>query len=173
MNQTRCVVESGTSCARCLRLGRICDAPSVVKRYLESHLAQVQRPGMNSYSLPDSAPITPDPVCRVSEGPGLNSNSSSYSVPGTPDPSTTRGPRKSSNLPSVSSAVPLATVTIAPASRLSNKKFVVPDDQEPPSKRCRTGGHILDDKDRLEGVSSEDMEQLLKMYVTFFSQQAR
>lgn len=110
-------------------------------------------------------PRSDDSVRRFGHGTGLSSYSSPYTETVTPDPSTTRGPQRSPNLPSVPSATPLATVVDKTPS-VSNNKYIVSNNHQPPPKRRRIGGHVLGDRNGSDELSSErDMEQLFEMYV--------
>ena len=167
----KCVGAADPPCERCIKAGRKCE-------FLQPGQTLPAQPRRRPKSQSDQAPRGRDAHAGDhSHGAALNrhrldshlnhgSASSSYNTPSwtpiTPEPSTHGPAKKASELPSVYSASPLATVaggsnSIAPSSN-------VVDNQQPPSKRRRTGGHASEPGDGTqEDISERDMEQLLEL----------
>lgn len=176
----KCVVESGSSCARCLKAGRQCEFPqpgqTLPSQPRRRPRPQPQRIPETASHVPNSSagvgdvaavnrPHNDDLVRPYSHGLFQNSYNAPSWTPITPEASTTGGAKKSSELPSVHSASPLATIVDETRSASNNN---VSDNKQLPLKRRRTGGHILGAGNGLEEpISERDMEQLVEMCVSF------
>ena len=181
----KCVVEDGSSCARCLKAGRQCEYPQPgqilqpqTRRRPRSQPQQIHNSvgQMSSTRVGDAAavnrPRNDDQTRPYSHGLLSNSYNAPSWTPTTPEPSTSGGVNKSSELRSVYSASPLATVvdeTRSVSNNNNNNNNVSNNQPPPPLKRRRIGRHILGAGDRLEeSISERDMEQLVDMYVSSY-----
>jgi hypothetical protein len=181
----KCVVEEGPSCVRCLKSGRQCEFPQPgqvltpqPRRRSRPQPHQIQEPvGHVPYSRTGEGnvalnrPLSDNQARQLNRGSLPNSYNTTSWTPITPEPSA-GGPKRSSELPSLYSASPRVTV-VDESSFLSNNSNV-PANHQPPSKRRRTGVHVLGAGNGIgESISERDMEQLLEMYASFSQRRTR
>jgi hypothetical protein len=173
----KCVGASDPPCARCVKAGRKCEflqpgqtPPAQPRRRHKPPQQQTTTsiaPGQDSRTGESSDAIVnrhrpENQVAHFNRGIASSSYSTPSWTPITPEPSTHGAAKKTSELPSVYSAAPLAIVVEGARSLPGN--LDIAGNRQPQLKRRRTGRYTSEAADGIEEhLSERDMEQLLEL----------